>query len=109
MRFWQNVQTTAGMAGAFGWVILGFFITVGCLYYLLPGERSRLRLAVFLFLLSMVGIVAASGLLFYMNESSVVYISVRCIALFIQAVAMINVGSALIFPLILQSLGLDTP
>ena len=49
MKFWHNVIETAGMAGSFHLVLLGFIIAALVLLRVRPREVARVRAAALLF------------------------------------------------------------
>ena len=65
MSFWQQIQNAADMGTSLPWLVLVFFIAAIILFVLKPSERIRIRTAVLLFGLSLVGLLAATTLLSY--------------------------------------------
>ncbi|MDT5061215.1 MAG: hypothetical protein QOH63_1674 [Acidobacteriota bacterium] len=111
MSFWQDVQTAAGLGGAFHWLALGFIVIALALSALIPTERRRIRVATLLFLLSIVGLFIAASLLYYGFDSatSTAYRWVRWAALFILCVATINLASVIVFDVLLGTVKLKPP
>jgi small-conductance mechanosensitive channel/CRP-like cAMP-binding protein len=111
MSFWQDVQTAAGMGGAFHWLALGFIVIALALSALIPTERRRIRVATLLFLLSIVGLFIAASLLYYGFDSatSTAYRWVRWATHFILSVAIINLASVIVFDVLLGAVKLKPP
>jgi small-conductance mechanosensitive channel/CRP-like cAMP-binding protein len=114
MGFWQNVQQAAGMTSYF-WVVLGFIVAAFALFALVPTERMRLRGGVFLFALSFLGMLTSAVLLSYgasekgMNPLDSAYRWTVWLARFIEAVAIINLTSVLVFDVLLDVVRLKPP
>ena len=111
MTFWQDVQTVAGVGGAFHWLALGFVALALVLAALVPEERRRIRVATLLLLLSVAGVFFAAALVYYGSDpaTSTAYRWVRWAALFILWVAIINVASVGIFDVLLGVVRLKPP
>jgi small-conductance mechanosensitive channel/CRP-like cAMP-binding protein len=111
MSFWQEVQTAAGVGGAFHWLALGFIVIALTLSALIPTERRRIRVATLLFLLSIVGLFIAASLLYYGFDSatSTAYRWVRWAGLFSLWVAIINLASVIVFDVLLGAVKLKPP
>lgn len=112
--FWQNVQTASGMAG-YLWLVLGFVLAAFALFALVASERMRIRGSVFLFALSFLGMLTSATLLSYgadamgTNPLSTAYRWTKWAATFIQAVAIINLTSVLVFDVLLDAIRLKPP
>jgi small-conductance mechanosensitive channel/CRP-like cAMP-binding protein len=111
MSFWQEVQTIAGVGGAFHWLALGFVALALVLSSLVPQERRRIRVATLLLLLSVVGLFIAAALVYYGSDpsTSVAFRWVRWASLFILCVAVINLASVVVFDLLLGAVRLKPP
>lgn len=111
MNFWQEVQTIAGVGGAFHWLALGFVAIALILSSLVPQERRRIRVATLLFLLSVVGLFLAAALVYYGSDpaTSTAFRWVRWAALFTLCVAIINLTSVVLFDLLLGAVRLRPP
>ena len=109
MQFWQNVLDTAGMAGSFHWVLLGFVLAALALQAVRPRERARVRAAAFLFGLACVGLLIGSAMLYFVPENHVAFVSVRGISRFLEAVAIINLAGVFLFAVALSAIRLDAP
>lgn len=111
MSFWNNFLIAAGMTGGFFfWLVLGFVVVALALFVYLPQERGRLRNALLLFALSLVGLLSAATLLSLgMPAQSTAYRWVRWSALFVQSLAIINLVSVLVFDVALAAVHLKLP
>ena len=110
MNFWQNVQMTAGMGGAFYWVVLCFVVAAFILFGLVPAERLRIRTAVLLFALSFAGLLTAGALLSYgISPESTAYRWTSWASRLIESIAIINLASVLVFDVALEAMRLKPP
>ncbi|MDX6694370.1 MAG: hypothetical protein QOF02_1973 [Blastocatellia bacterium] len=111
MSFWQDLQIAAGVGGAFHWLTLGFVGVALTLSALVPVERRRIRMAMALFLLSVVGLAVAATLLYYGFDplTNTAYRWVRWAALFTLCVALINLISVVVFEVLLGAVKLKPP
>jgi small-conductance mechanosensitive channel len=110
MSFWQNVQMTAGMGGAFHWVVLCFVVAAFILFGLVPAERMRIRTTVLLFALSFAGLLAAGALLSYgISPEGTAYRWTRWASRFTVSIAIINLASVLVFDVALDAMRLKPP
>src|SRR2546421_2858441 len=111
MTFWQDVQMVAGVGGAFHWLALGFVALALILSALVPTERRRIRVATLLLLLSTVGVFFAASLVYYGSDpaTSTAYRWVHWAALFVLWVAIIKLGSVVIFEVMLGVVRLKPP
>ena len=108
--FWQNVQITAGMGGAFYWVVLCFIVSAFALFGFLPPERMRIRTAVLLFALSFAGVLVGGALLSYgIPMQSTAYRWIAWAARFVEWIAIINLASVLVFEVVLEAVRLKPP
>lgn len=101
----------AGVGGAFHWLALGFVVVALVLAALVPTERRRIRVALHLFLLSVVGLLIAATLIYYGFDpaTSTAYRWVRWAALFILCVASVNLSSVIVFEVLLGAVKLKPP
>ena len=109
MQFWQNVLETAGMAGSFHWVLLGFVLAALALRAIRPRERARVRAACFLFALASFGLLLGGALLFFAPADHVAYVTIRGISRFLEAVAIINLAGVFLFAVALSAVRLEAP
>ncbi|MBA3768271.1 MAG: mechanosensitive ion channel, partial [Acidobacteria bacterium] len=110
MSFWNNFLIAAGMVRGFYWLVLGFVVVALALFVYLPVERGRIRNAMLLFALSLVGLLAAATLLSLgMAAESAAYRWVRWSALFVESIAIINLVSVLVFDVGLEAARLKPP
>jgi small-conductance mechanosensitive channel/CRP-like cAMP-binding protein len=111
MTFWQQLQAASGMSAqtlALG-ALLFVAISLG-LAVLKPGERMRLRTAILLFLLSLLGLVFTAALLTAgLNPLSSAYKWIKWAARLLLWIAIVNVASVFIFEVLLNSLRLKPP
>ncbi len=98
------------MEGALHWVALGFILAAVVLYCVVPSERVRIRTSVFLFALSLAGLLAAGALLsFGATPDYFAYRSVRWVALLLHGIAFVNLASVFLFDVALYSVRLRPP
>jgi small-conductance mechanosensitive channel/CRP-like cAMP-binding protein len=109
MTWWQNTERAAGMPGAFHWLIVGFIVAAALLCYLQPAERLRIRNALILFGVASAGLVAAGAIFPTSPAAGTVYLTLRGAALFMLAVAIINVASVFVFAVVLRPAHLEPP
>ena len=110
MSFWHNLVNAAGMSRGFYLLAPAFLLTAFALYTFLPLERARIRKALLLFALAVIGLLSAASLLsFGMPESASAYRWVRWAALMIEGVAVINLAGVMLFEVALGSLSLKPP
>jgi len=110
MTFWQQVQGASEMGGAFAWGSLAFVIVTLVLFARLRTERSRLRTALILFLLSLIGFSLAAVLAQRSGGSQLsIYRWIRWSSILLQRIAFVNVGSVFVFEVILEPLRLKPP
>ncbi len=109
MTWWQNTERAAGLPGAFHWLIVGFIVTTALLSYLQPAERLRIRNALILFGVASAGLVAAGAIFPTSAGAGTVYLTLRGAALFMLAVAIINVVSVFVFAVVLRPARLEPP
>ena len=102
MNFWHNMQT-AGAGALFLWVVLGFVALAATLFYFRPAARARISAAVMLFGLAYVALFAAAALLSYGASEGcacaawAAYLWLSWGAVLLEAFAVINVSSVLVF------------
>jgi small-conductance mechanosensitive channel/CRP-like cAMP-binding protein len=111
MGFWQEIQIVAGVGGAFHWLAVIYVATALSLSALIPNERRRIRVAMALFLLSVVGLFIAASLLYYGYDpvTNTAYRWVRWAALFTLCVAIVNLASVIVFDVLLGAVKLKPP
>lgn len=110
MSFWQNVQTAAGMGGAFVWVVLGFLVLAAILFATLLSARMRVRTSVLLFALSFCGLLIAGLLLSAgVGQASASFRWIRWGSLLVQRFAIVNLTSVLVFDVALDAVRLKPP
>ncbi|MGH9944990.1 MAG: cyclic nucleotide-binding domain-containing protein [Pyrinomonadaceae bacterium] len=104
MDFWHGVQKAA--IPELHWVALAFVSAVALLGAFVPAERTRLRNAVYLFVLACVGFALAASL---GEERRASYLWAQWAARFVLAAALINVASVLLFNVLLGAARLRPP
>jgi small-conductance mechanosensitive channel/CRP-like cAMP-binding protein len=110
MSFWQNVERASGMPMTFRWIIIGFLAAALLLSYFRPAERARIRSSIVLFALSLAGLLVAGAILsFGTPANSWIYLFVRGVSLFMEAVAIVNLVSVFVFAVALRSVHLEPP
>lgn len=110
MSFWQNVQTAAGMGGAFVWVALGFVVLAVLLFATVQPARRRVRTSVLLFALSFCGLLVAGLLLSSgIDQASAPLRWIRWGSLLVQRLAIVNLTSVLLFEVVLNAARLKPP
>jgi small-conductance mechanosensitive channel len=110
MNFWQHLQTAAGMGRAMPWVALVFIVGALILLILRPVERMRIRTAILLFAISLIGLLAAAALLSSgVNSANSSYKWVTWVSRLLLWVAFVNVASVFIFEILLDALRLKPP
>src|ERR1700693_1732517 len=109
MTWWQSTERAAGMPGAFHWLLVGFIVAAALLCYLQPGERLRIRNALILFGAASAGLVAAGVIFPTSAAAGTGYLTLRGAALFMLAVAIINVVSVFVFAVVLRPAHLEPP
>jgi len=98
------------MRGGFPWAVALFIVSALVLMALRPAERLRIRAALLLFVLSVVGlltvtVLASNGA----STDSSLYLWFDWAALFCLWIAIVNVASVLLFDVILAGLRLSPP
>ncbi len=110
MNFWQQIQTASGMRGAFIWAVLIFIAVALALIIMRPEERLRIRAALFLFVLSFVGLLAVATLAAQgASTEGRLYLWFNWASLFCLWIAVINIASVLIFEVLLNAIRLRPP
>lgn len=110
MSFWQQLQTAAGMGPGSAWIALLLLAAALALFVLRPSERMRIRTAILLLGLSVVGILAAGTLLANgVTPGSSLYRWIRWAARFFFWISVINIASVFVFEVLLDALRLKPP
>lgn len=110
MSFWQHLQQASQMGVAFLWVAPLFFAAAMLLFALLPRERMRIRTAILLFALSLIGLLlsaefASRGL----DPNAAVYRWTIWASLLLQGIAFVSVVSIFVFDILLAAVRLRPP
>jgi small-conductance mechanosensitive channel/CRP-like cAMP-binding protein len=110
MNYWTNVETVSGLEGRFWWAAPLFLLVIIAIIRIRPGERRRVRTALVLFGLSIVGLLCAAGFLSAgMGTAHWIYICLRAVATFMMAMAVVNVASVFTFTIALRKVRLEPP
>src|SRR5207253_5268798 len=111
MNFWQQLHGTAGMGGAaFAWTLLVFAVAALILFIIRPAERMRIRSAILLWALSLIGLLTAAVLLSSgVNPTSSSYKWISWASRFLQWIAFVNVAGVFVFEVFLDALRLKPP
>lgn len=110
MSFWQTVQTTSGINGLLLWGVIGFVLIAFLLFNFAATERKRIRAAMFLFVLSFIGLLAASAIVYFgTSPENFSYRAIRWGALFLASIAVINLAGVLFFAIFLKTLRIHVP
>ena len=110
MNFWQQLTTAADMGRALPWVALVFIAGALALFILRPAERMRIRTAILLFALYLIGLLVIAALLAYgVPQTNSSYKWIRWAAGFFQRIALVNVAGVFIFEVFLEALRLKPP
>jgi small-conductance mechanosensitive channel/CRP-like cAMP-binding protein len=110
--FWTNVLDAAYMSNrTFLWLMAAFLVTSILLFVFVPGERARIRTAVFIYALAFIGLLIA-GLLHGPGARAEQGSGFRWVswgALLIKGIAVITVGSVLLFEVLMEAARLKPP
>lgn len=110
MRFWQIVQSTAGVGDGLFWLVCGFIAAAVLLFLIAPAERRDIRGAVLLFAFSFAGLLGASTVAYLGGSTEGFgFRFLRFVSLLIVSIASINLTGVLIFSVILEPLRLMPP
>ena len=105
MTFWQQVLSAAGPG--FPLAVIVFVLAALVLFAIRPAERGRLRAALLLFVISLIGLLALASYGSYgLSADKSLYRWTEWAALFCAGVAFVNVASVFIFTVVLEALRL---
>jgi len=108
MNFWHNLQAASG--GGFGWLFSAFLLAALSLFVLKPSDRTRIRTALLLFGLALIGLLAAAALLsFGIAPANPAYKWTHWAARFLEWSAIVSVASVFVFEVFLEALRLKPP
>lgn len=106
MTFWQQVLYAAGGRG-FPLAVFVFVLAALVLFAIRPAERGRLRAALLLFVISLIGLLSLVSFRSYgLSTDESLYRWTKWASLFCAGVAFVNVASVLVFTVILEALRL---
>ncbi len=98
MTYWQNVQSAAGMAGQYHWVLLASIAAAFALTAAVPQSRRRLRVAIVLVALSAVGMLLCGFLLDRgVSDGAAGYRGVHFVSQLLLATSVVNLAGVFIF------------
>jgi small-conductance mechanosensitive channel/CRP-like cAMP-binding protein len=110
MNFWRHIQDAADMGTLFPWALFVFVAASLALFVLRPAERPRIRAALLLFGLSLVGLLIAATLLSYeVPKANLAFKWTRWASRIFQWFAFVNVAGVLVFEIFLEALRLKPP
>src|SRR5947208_2085350 len=111
MIFWQQLTVAADMGSSiFAWSLLIFVVAALVLSITRPAERTRIRSAVLLLALALVGLLAAAVLASSgVNAAKSSYKWISWAARFLLWISFVNVGSVFVFEVFLDALRLKPP
>ena len=110
MSFWQQLQQAFPVNGTLLWVTPLFILVALALFALLPRERLRIRTAIILYILALVGLAIAAAIAGRgASVDSSMYRWTRWASLLLQGIAFISVASIFVFDILLAALRLRPP
>ena len=110
MSFWQQIQNAADMGRILPWFLLLFLITAFALFVFRPDERLRIRTALGLFGLSLIGLLAAATLLSYgVARPQSAFKWTNWAWRILMGFASVNVAGVLVFDVLLETVRLKPP
>ena len=111
MNFWQQLEIASGVSALTLTLGATVFVVIALgLFILKPAERMRIRTAILLFALSLIGLMVAAMLLSSgVNPSSSAYKWIRWAGRFFLWIAIVNVASVFVFEVFLDALRLKPP
>ena len=108
MSFWQHVLNAAG--SGFPLAVIVFVLVALVLFATKPAERARIRTALLLFAISVIGLLVLASFSSYgLNAEESLYRWTEWATLFCAGVAFVNVGSVFTFDVFLDALRLKPP
>ena len=111
MSFWQQLTVAAEMgASIFAWSLVIFVVAALVLSIIRPAERMRIRSAVLLLALALVGLLTAAVLTSSgVNPAKSSYKWVSWAARFLLWISFVNITSVFVFEVFLDALRLKPP
>jgi small-conductance mechanosensitive channel/CRP-like cAMP-binding protein len=107
MDYWQRLQETTGGWTVLGSTVLSFTVISVLLAIFDPNSHRRLRAAVMLFILSLIGLCVAAWAL--KNGTDDLYLWLKAAARFLHIVAILTVAGVFLFDLALDAIHLRPP
>jgi small-conductance mechanosensitive channel/CRP-like cAMP-binding protein len=103
MSFWQLLKTVSGEHGEYLLFAIAFFLFSFVLGGFVPKRRERLRNAVLLFFVSILGLFISASLLYYgYSEKGSAYRWTQWAVFLIMGMAIVNVLSVFVFDIVLH-------
>lgn len=110
MTLWEQLQKASLMGRGFLWVAPLFFAVGLLLFALLPRERQRIRTAMLLFVVSLVGLlVVAVSARRGVDPHGAMYRWASWAYLLLQGIAFVSIASIFVFDILLAAVRLRTP
>jgi small-conductance mechanosensitive channel/CRP-like cAMP-binding protein len=109
MSFWPLLQEASHAGSAFVWLALLFFALALILYALLPRERLRIRTAIVLYVLSLIGLLLAAFAARRGDQETTFYRWTVWASLLLQGISFVAVLSSLIFDMVFAAIRLRPP
>src|SRR3954466_1917582 len=110
MNFWPLIQQAAGMDRFLLWFLLLFVVAAVALLIIKPDERLRIRTALVLFGLSVIGLLMAATLLSYgIGRSQSAFKWTNWAWRVLMGFAFVNVAGVLLFDVLLDAARLKPP
>src|SRR5687767_7206471 len=109
MNFWESLQASTHLTGAFYWMALAFILAALILFIYVPAERARIKTSVILFGISFLGLISIAIILSSGGGDGIAYRSVKWVALLTQSIAIINLVSVLLFDVLLNAIRIRPP
>jgi small-conductance mechanosensitive channel len=105
MGLLNGLEHTTGLSPGLLGLMLIFCAAAAVLAFILPMDRTKVRAAVTLFLLSVIGLLIASTLPGASDGTNVYYKWTRIISLFLLSIAIVTLGGIIVFDILLTALG----
>jgi small-conductance mechanosensitive channel/CRP-like cAMP-binding protein len=110
MSFWHGVQQAAGLGTSLSWMALSFVVVSLILFGLFPEERNRIRTALIIFALSVLGLSVSGALLaFGQSQSAILLRVVQGSAALFLWIAIVNVASIIVFDVAVSAVRIRVP
>jgi small-conductance mechanosensitive channel/CRP-like cAMP-binding protein len=104
MSLWHDLENTSGLHSGLGWLIVIFCAAAAAVMLALPTDRTRVRAAIVLFIIGILGLLLATVL-----PPNIYYTCTCIIALLAMSVAVVTMTGVLIFDVLLSALNAKPP